>query len=113
MNMPPSEFARMGSPSCSRWGKSEMEWLALAYVQALAADGDTWKSLTRERVYELLTDEQNRFVHSMLTSDFEVYQSWFEEISRQLVDSDGAWDVRGFWNIHRYHRDFTSQKDPS
>lgn len=96
-------------PTARGGGKSELEWLALAYVQALAADGDTWKQLARERVYELLTDDQRRFVHSMLTSDFEVYLSWFNAISRQLVDSDGAWDVRGGWNIHRYHRDFTSQ----
>jgi hypothetical protein len=104
MNLPPSEFARMGQPNCSRWGKGELEWLALAYVQALAADGDTWKPLTRERVYELLNDEQRRFVHSMLTSDFEVYVSWFDAVSRQLKDSDGAWDVRGFWNLDRYHQ---------
>jgi len=46
---PPSYFANRGQPCCSRWGKSEIEWIALAYVQALANDGDTWKKLSRKR----------------------------------------------------------------
>lgn len=100
--IPPSAFAKMGSPSCSRWGKSELEWLALAYVQALAQDGDTWKRLSRERVYELLSDEQKSFVHSMLTMDF--YKHWFESVSNQITDADGAFGVGGFWNRYRYEK---------
>lgn len=95
----PSDFARLGSPSCSRWGKSEIEWLALAYVQALANDGDTWKKLSRERVLEVLTDEQKRFVGSMLHDDY--YQRWFSGVSDLIIDSDGALAVGGFWNIRR------------
>jgi hypothetical protein len=99
LDMPPSFFAGLGSPSGSRWMKSEIEWMALAYVQALANDGDTWKRLSREQTYALLTDEQKRHVHGMLTSDF--YQHWFDSVSRQIVDSDGAFGVGGFWHRGR------------
>lgn len=102
MSVPPSAFANMGQPMCSRWGKSELEWLALAYVQALANDGDTWKRLSREQTYELLSDEQKRHVHGMLTSDYDVYQRWFESVANQISDSQGAWSVGGFWNEYRY-----------
>lgn len=93
----PSYFANLGSPSSSRWGKSEVEWLALAYVQALAADGDTWKKLSRKQTYDLLSDEQRRHVHGMLTFDNDLYERWFETVSNQITDSDGAFGVRGFW----------------
>ena len=99
-DVPPSIFVKMGQPNCSRWGKSEMEWLALAYVEALAADGDTWKPFSKERTYELLTDKQRCFVHCMLTDDF--YDGWFQAIRDRISDSAGAWSVGGFWNKWRY-----------
>lgn len=92
---PPSYFASRGAPSSSKWGKSEIEWIALAYVQALANDGDTWKSLTREQTRERLTAEQDRQVHGLLTGDY--YQRWFDMVSDQITDSDGAFGVGGFW----------------
>jgi hypothetical protein len=95
----PSDFARLGDPSCSKWGKSEIEWIALAYVQALANDGDTWKRLTREQTYELLTDEQKLRTHGQLTYDG--YQHRFDMVADQITDSDGALGVGGFWNLHR------------
>ncbi len=95
--VPPSFFASLGQPCCSRWGKSEIERLALAYVQALANAGDTWKKLTREQGHELLTDEQRQYVRNTLTFDNERYVNWFEAVSDQLSDSDGAFEVRGFW----------------
>lgn len=103
-NIPPSAFAAMGQPSCSRWGKSEIEWLALAYVQALAKDGDTWKKLSREQVYNLLSDDERRYVHGMLTMDFPAYQYWFDAVRDQITDARGAFGVRGFWNEYRYKR---------
>lgn len=98
-SLPPSHFAGLGQPCCSRWGKSEIEWIALAYVQALANDGDTWKKLSREQTYKLLTDEQKRHVHGMLTDDYEPLAHWFEAVSGQITDSDGARGVRGFWSF--------------
>lgn len=92
---PPSYFAGLGQPCCSRWGKSEIEWLALAYVQALAAGGDTWRKLSREEVRDLLTDEQRRAVRFFLKDDY--YKRWFDMVSDQLSDANGAFDVRGFW----------------
>lgn len=92
---PPSYFANMGKPCCSIWGKSELESIALAYVQALANDGDTWKTLTRERTLELLSDEQRKWVHGLLKHDW--YQGWFDAVSAQISDADGAFGVRGFW----------------
>ena len=99
LDLPPSFFAGLGNPSCSRWMKSEIEWLALAYVQALANDGDTWKRLSREQTYALLTDEQKRHVYGMLKNDF--YQGWFDSVSGQITDSDGAFGVGGFWHRGR------------
>lgn len=95
----PSHFVNLGQPCCSRWGKSEIEWVTLAYVQALANDGDTWKRLSRERTYELLTDEQKRHVHGFLTDEY--YERWFEMISRQITNAEGALGVGGFWNEYR------------
>jgi hypothetical protein len=92
----PSDFANLGSPSGSRWGKSEIEWIALAYVQALANDGDSWKRLTREEVRTLLSSEQKRRLHALLDND--CYQHWFDAVADQITDSDGAIGVRGFWS---------------
>lgn len=98
--IPPSAFAKMGQPCCSRWGKSEIEWIALAYVQALANDGDTWKRLSREQTFSLLSDEQKAATHGMLEDEH--YQHWFDAVSNQITDADGAFGVRGFWNEYRY-----------
>ena len=95
----PSDFAKLGKPCCSRWGKSEIEQLALAYVEALAAAGDTWRKLSKKETYDLLTDDQLRFVHFLLKDGY--YDHWFEMIRDQISDSDGALGVRGFWNTCR------------
>lgn len=105
--IPPSAFAAMGQPCCSKWGKSEIEWIALAYVQALAADGDTWKRLSSKRVWELLTEEQRTSpLYSVLGIDVELsrdfYAHWFNMVADQMADSSGAWGVGGFWNHWRY-----------
>jgi hypothetical protein len=100
-NYKPSDFAKLGQPMCSRWSKSEIEWLALAYVQALAKDGDVWKRLTRAQVHALLTEDERRFVHAMLTLPSERYQERFDIVADQITDSDGALGVRGFWSESR------------
>lgn len=97
----PSDFANLGQPCCSLWGKSEIEWIALAYVQALANDGDEWKRLTREQTYASLTDEQKQNVHGMLTRDYEIDKRRFEMVADQITSAEGALAVRGFWNEHR------------
>lgn len=107
----PSDFARLGNPSCSRWGKSEIEWIALAYVQALANDGDTWKRLTRGQAYELLNNKQRRRVHGLLTFDDDLDKHWFELVSNQITDSDGALGVGGFWNEFRLARASQGERD--
>lgn len=99
LDLPPSFFARLGQPNCSRWCKSEIEWIALAYVQALANDGDTWKRLSREQTYQLLSDEQKRHACGMLDDDF--YDDWFQSVSSRITDSDGAFSVGGFWHRGR------------
>ncbi len=103
-NPPPSYFAALGNPSCSRWGKSEIEWIALAYVRALANDGDTWKRLSAERVVALLTEEQKRSLHGMLVDPSEFCKDWFDMVATQLKDSAGAFGVGGFWNRNRILR---------
>jgi hypothetical protein len=99
VSLPPSHFANLGQPMCSRWGKSEIECIALAYVQALANDGDTWKRLSREQTLALLSDEQKRYVHGMLEGDFDVYKRWFDAVADQITDAQGARGVRGFWSF--------------
>ena len=99
LNLPPSFFAQLGTPCCSRWMKSELEWIALAYVQALANDGDIWKRLSRERTYELLTEAQKLRTCGMLTHNF--YDDWFQSVSNRITDSDGAFSVGGFWHRGR------------
>lgn len=93
---PPSYFASRGTPCCSIWGKSEIEWIALAYVQALANDGDTWKKLTRDETRARLTAEQSRQVHGLLDGDY--CQGWFDAVSSRITDAEGAFSVRGFWH---------------
>lgn len=95
----PSDFARLGHPSCSRWGKTEIESLALAYVQAMEKNSDCWDKLSRQEVISLLTPEGQGFAAFMLADDY--YQRWFDMVSNQICDSDGALGVGGFWNIHR------------
>lgn len=101
-SLPPSYFANMGQPCCSCWGKSELEWIALAYVQALANDGDIWKRLSKQEVFRLLTDEQRTSpLHSIFASEGvmarEIYDRWFKTVADQIVDADGALGVGGFW----------------
>ncbi len=93
---PPSYFAKKGSPDASIWCKCEMEWIALAYVQALAAAGDVWltEPMTRERVLTLLTKEQRIETHDVLTN---AYSGWFSSIAERLTSADGAFSVGGKW----------------
>ncbi len=42
----PSEFLTLGFPTCSIFGETWHEISAMAYINALAALGDTWKHLT-------------------------------------------------------------------
>lgn len=101
LDKPPSFFAQLGTPCCSRWMKSELEWMALAYVQALANAGDAWRRLSWEEVHALLTDEQRGHVHGLLDGSFDVYRRWFESVSNQITGSDGAFGVGGFWHRGR------------
>lgn len=95
----PSDFAKLGQPMCSRWGKTEIESIAEAYVLALTVDGDTWKLLTKKQVRELLSEEQQGFAWHFLRDG--EYDNWFDMVARQIDSSDGALGVRGFWNEHR------------
>lgn len=92
---PPSYFANLGKPMCSRWGKSELENIALAYVRALAKAGDRWKKLSRKRVLELLSDDELLFVGGILEDDF--YEPWFNTIADRVRSASGAFSVGGSW----------------
>lgn len=98
MKPPPSHFAAMGVPHCSRWGKLQLELIALMYVQALANSGDTWRRLTRADVRNLLTDEQKRMGDDRYLRDTELYVKWFKLVDDALSQSDIATSVGGFWS---------------
>jgi hypothetical protein len=101
----PSWFARQGIPSCSMWGKMEIEVLAWAYVVGMARDGDNWHKLTAKKCYELLDDAERRHVRPYLPDDRECYADWWEMIGEQLKDAAGAFEVGGFaWNRWRFDK---------
>ena len=93
----PQDFASMGLPCSSCWGKVELEWIALAYVSALAAAGNEWRTLGRKQVYPLLCAELQERVYTYFHMDFEPYQRWFEVVRRKIGSAQGAADVGGFW----------------
>lgn len=102
----PSYFARAGIPACSMWGKTEIEELALAYVTAMARDGDTWHPITDTRAAELLThDEHRSLIVRLPLGDYPRYRAWWDMIAAQLKDAAGAFEVGGLaWNRWRYDR---------
>lgn len=96
--LPPSHFAALGAPTCSRWGKLEIELLALAYVQALAASGDEWRRIpSRAAVFDLLSKSQRSEVHPYLTSSLDRLDQWFAMVADQLTGPDGAMAVGLRW----------------
>lgn len=97
--LPPSHFAAIGTPCCSRWGKLEIEAIALLYVQALANGGDTWRRLTRHEVLALLTDEQrqSRDARYLRDDGLAVYRTWFAAVDEALAAPNVAESVGGFW----------------
>lgn len=99
LDKPPSFFAQLGQPCMSRWSYHEIERVCLAYVQALANDGDAWKSISREQAYELLTEKQKILFHSVLA--FDHYDRAFQTVRETITSSDGAFSVGGFWNRSR------------
>lgn len=100
--LPPSAFAALGNPSCSCWGKSEIEWVAHAYVRALQLTGDTWRRMTREEVYAAIPTDEYCPARSLLERDW--YQHWFDAVAERITDEEGAWSVGGFWSPHRMER---------
>jgi len=84
----PSVFAKLGSPCCSLWGKSEIEGMAHDYVRALAANGDSWASLTPEQVLSLVPDPHYKTLWSSPN-----YAHWQESVVRHLQDDAGAIEV--------------------
>ena len=96
--LPPSHFAALGVPCCSRWGKLEIELIALLYVQALANGGDTWRRLTCDQVRDLLTDEQRRGGDARyLRGEIAAYARLFAIVDEALAEPSGADGVGGFW----------------
>ena len=104
----PSWFAAQGVPVCSKWGKTEIEYLAWAYVAAQARDGDTWHEITPEKAYELLTEDERRIVGGFTWEGtlHHVYLDWWAAIGRQLRDTDGAFEVAGLaWTQQKFNRE--------
>jgi hypothetical protein len=96
INIPPSHFVVLGQPLMSRWGKTEIEMMALAYVTALMVDGDRWRLLLREEVLKLLPEGHvKRFTRELFEDDY--YARWFGMVAGQLTNAEGAIGVGGTW----------------
>ncbi len=112
-NYKPSDFAKLGIPYCSIWGKAEIEYLAWGYITALANSGDVWgKKLTPQQCFDLLTKDQRKYVQPYLTGCIcgGRAKEW-EDIVRRLIDSDGALEVGGLaWNKYQIDKQKTSIK---
>jgi hypothetical protein len=102
----PSYFASRGVPTCSKWGKSEIEWLAFAYVTGLARLGDTWQRITPERCISTLSrQEANLFRIDAAYELGGLYADYWAMIADQLTSAEGAFDVGGLmWGRGTYKR---------
>jgi len=99
----PSWFSNQGTPSCSKWFKTEIEILAWAYVTGMARDGDAWHEMDDQRCYDLLTKDEQRYVRPYLPDEGGCYADWWAMIGKQLKDADGAFEVGGLaWTRHRW-----------
>jgi hypothetical protein len=111
----PSWFAEKGVPCCSKWGKTEIEYLAWAYAAAQARDGDTWHEITPEKAYELLTEDERRIVGGFTREGtlHHAYLDWWAMIGRQLKDADGAFEVGGLsWTRWKFDRENAGSDAP-
>lgn len=95
---PPSYFAALGVPRCSRWCNLERELVALMYVQALANGGDVWRRLTRSEVRDLLGRDQRGDVR-YLRDGIEILEVMFADVDKALSASDVAASVGGCWDV--------------
>lgn len=99
----PAYFSRMGLPSCSMWGKYEIECLAWAYVTGMAIDGDTWHKIDAKTCWDLLDEEARDYMSPYLDEEGTYYKDWWEMIGNQLTDAEGAFEVDGLaWNRRRF-----------
>lgn len=93
---PPSYFASLGQPCCSRLRKTEAECMALGYVQALAASGNTWRRLTRQEVYDLLTPTQRSDAY---VRHDDLFDALFARVADVLAaPADVSEAIGGFWS---------------
>jgi len=95
---PPSYFAALGVPRCSRWGNLERELIAWMYVRALANSGDVWRRLTRSEVRYLLGRDQRGDVR-YLRDGIEILEVMFADVDKALSASDVAASVGGMWDM--------------
>jgi len=83
----------------------EIEVLAWAYVTGMARDGDTWRKMTDQQCYDLLTPEEQRYVSPYLPDPNGCYADWWKMIGEQLKDAAGAFDVGGLaWARWHYEK---------
>lgn len=98
----PSDFSNAGRPSCSIWGKTEIEILAWCYVTTMARNGDEWKPVTAQQCLDSLTEQEMSIMRSDLQRIAEGRgDGWWNAVVERVTDADGADSVGGFWR--RYH----------
>ena len=91
----PSYFAELGIPRCSCFRKSELEWLSLDYIKALALSGDSWDvRISPREAVEALNGECVSYLRVM-AKGFGNPAKW-DVVASKLRSEQGARDVWSF-----------------
>jgi len=105
----PSWFAAQGRPSCSKYGKVEIENLALAYVIGLSRLGDIWRRISPSECWDVLNSEEKERFRDLSrlvgSRSFGRIENWWEMLQDQLKDAEGAFDMGGIgWGVNLFIR---------
>lgn len=103
----PSHFAQLGVPTCSIWGKYEIEKLAYIYAVCLVRAGDTWQELTPQQCFDLIEDipeesSERGYMGHVVEGH---YQAYWDKVTHQLSGAENAMEIGGLaWNKRNLNR---------
>ena len=118
MKLKPSDFVRLGKPSCSCFSKSELERLAFDYVRALVIAGDNWDiRLSPKEVVDILEDKCDSYIRLLGRGKTDPVK--WDCVTSKLKSEEGAKEVWSFC-LRKFevsqeesgHPDFSDQDMP-